>query len=113
MTMHQRLHTGEKHSCGYCELEFASASGLKRHERIHTGEKPYTYDVCEKAFASVSGLVRHKIIHTELKPYQCKESSKAFTLSGLQLAETHENTYMRETIQNVMCVRSILLLQMN
>ena len=84
LTVHKRIHTGEKlFNCYFCEKAFTSSSLLTKHKRNHTGERPFKCEflnlvnersenpfqccLCEKAFSTSPGLTIHKKVTLEKK----------------------------------------------
>ena len=79
LTMHERLHYGEKpYKCSTCDESFSRLDALDTHQRIHAVEFPHKCDVCGMHFNDVESLLSHQTIHM----YKCSTCDKSFRLHG-------------------------------
>ncbi|NXH48978.1 ZN483 protein, partial [Dicaeum eximium] len=54
--------------CSQCGKRFTIRSHLTVHQRVHTGERTFQCADCRKSFSDSSSLIKHKRIHTGERP---------------------------------------------
>lgn len=73
--------TGSGIFCSYCHKVFHSVSGKQRHERLHTGNV-HTCLTCGVPFTTEDNLRRHSQIHKrERTKFFCSNCGRSFTRS--------------------------------
>lgn len=65
-----------------CDKEFLHSGNLTVHKRIHSGEKCVKCDICDKTFSHSGNLTIHMRKHTFEKPFKCNQCGKSFSHSG-------------------------------
>lgn len=85
---------GDCHRCGKA---FCVCSTLTVHERVHTGEKPNNCNKCTKPFSVRGHLIIGQRVHNGEKPYMTAVSVGSF-LGELSPHQTSENPYGRKAM---------------
>jgi len=79
LTMHMRLHTGERpHQCSECDRSFPTRAALRQHMFHHTDNYPHVCSTCGKRFILPSTLANHERSHSGLKPFGCDHCGQMF-----------------------------------
>ena len=63
------MHRLKSFGCSYCDKNFSTARGLKKHMLVHTREKAFSCICCGKFFCRSGELKSHMLVHTREKPY--------------------------------------------
>ncbi|RVE48457.1 hypothetical protein evm_006893 [Chilo suppressalis] len=89
----EKEHTGQKHTCSYCQKTFPKASQLRYHITSHSNERKFPCATCGKRFKCKKQLSVHVKAHSDARPYACDKCDMRFKKSSILKChmKVHEN----------------------